>query len=79
MKVLVIIKKSPIQRYLINLLTEKLINEVKELIDSGRHSKAIMTAITKGSFEREVLEDEIQHVDADLILSENSARWDLTL
>lgn len=78
MRVLVIIGRIPAKRYLIKLHTEELINEVRELINKSRHSQAITAVLTKGRFEREVLEGDLPTLEADVILSKNTARWDLT-
>ena len=77
MKVLIVVKKSPPQRFLVNLHTEKIRSEVRDLINSKRHSEAVTAAFTKGIFERLVNDDEVHRLDADLILSESNASWDL--
>lgn len=77
MRVLLSTRKSPPQRYLVHLFTKDLIREVRELINQKRHSKAIDVAFRKGLLEREVGEDEVRSVEADLILSKDNARWDL--
>lgn len=77
MRVLIIVKRSPTHRYLIHLFTKALVEEIKDLIDRRQHSKAVATALTKGIMEREVFDEDIHGVDADLILSESNARWDL--
>lgn len=78
MRVLVTIRNSPAQVYMVKLLTRSLVNEVRELINKRKHSQAVVTVMTKGSFEREVDEREISIVKADLILSKSNAMWDLT-
>lgn len=78
MKVLVTIRNSPTQVYVVKLLTQTLIEEVRELVRKGKHSKAIVAVMTKGSFEREVYEHEMPGLKADLILSRSNAMWDLT-
>lgn len=77
MKVLICCAKHPTHRYLINLLTESLISEVVTLINNKQHSEAVVTALSKGSIEKLVPEEDLRRVDADLILSESNARWDL--
>lgn len=77
MRVLVVIGYSPTQRFVVRLLTKGLIKEVRDLIHSGKHSQAMAKVVSKGSFERKVSEEELPTVEADLILSKNSARWDL--
>lgn len=78
MRVLVTIRNSPAQVYMVKLLTQSLVSEVRELIYKRKHSQAVVTVMTKGSFERQVDEREVPIVKADLILSRNNAMWDLT-
>lgn len=78
MRVLITIRKSPAHRYLINLLAKELIAEIKKLVNSNKHSQAVCLAFAKGSLEREVFEGELGAINADLILSETNASWDLT-
>ena len=77
MDVLIVISKEPAQKFLVNLHTEKLKKEVKCLVNDRKHTQAIVTALTKGRFEREVDNKDLQNLRADLILSEYSASWDL--
>ncbi len=77
MKVLVTIKRSPTQRYLMQLLTKALIREVKNLINSKKHSEAVVVVLTKGKLRREVLKEDLHAIEADLILSEHNASWDI--
>jgi len=78
MKILVVIKKSPAQRFLVDLHTNKLVKEVSTLLARRRNSQAIATALAKGRFEKEISELEAAKTRADLILTEESAHWDLT-
>jgi len=78
MKVLIVVRRSPPQRYLVHLHTEKIRSEVRDLINAKRHSEAVTAAFTKGIFERLVRDDEVHLLEADLILSESNANWDLT-
>ena len=77
MKVLVIIKRSPAQRYLVYLSTQGLIHEVRNLINNKRHSQAIVTILSKGILERNISKEELPIIKADLMLSERNAHWDL--
>lgn len=77
MRVLVTIKKSPAQRYLVNLITQELIHEVRNLINNKKHSQAIVTILSKGVLERRVSNGEVFIVKADLVLTEHNAHWDL--
>ena len=78
MKILVVIRRSPAQRFLVELHTDKLVKEVSKLMARRRHSQAIATALSKGRFEKEVFEGELPGVKADVILTEESVCWDLT-
>jgi len=77
MKVLICCNKGPARRYLVSLLTDSLIKEVTGLVNDRKHSHAAAMAFSKGSFEREVTDDEFHTIEADLIISEHNIRWDL--
>ena len=77
MRVLIIVDNSPQARYLVNLYTKTLISEIKDLITERKYAKAIATAFSKGSFEREIHVDEMHTLETDLILSQSTASWDL--
>lgn len=77
MNVLIVIQKGPSQKLLVNLYTEKLKKEVIGLVNDRKHTQAIVTALTRGRFEREVVHEDLKDLRADLILSEYSASWDL--
>lgn len=77
MKVLIIVHGSPTQRYVARLLTKELIKEVKDLVRSKRHSEAVTAVLARGKIENEISRHEAHHVEAELILSNRNARWDL--
>jgi hypothetical protein len=83
MKILVTLKRrqkhqpNATRRYLINLFTKSLIAEVRGLIGNREYGKALHLVYKEGLFEKEILEGEIPTLKADLILSEQSANWDL--
>jgi hypothetical protein len=77
MKVLVVIRRSPAQRFLVELNTNKLVKEVSTLLARRKNSQAIVTTLAKGKFDREVPENEAGKVMADIIITEESAHWDL--
>jgi hypothetical protein len=77
MKILVVIRRSPAKRFLVELHTNKLIKEVSTLLAKRRNSQAIATTLAKGRFDREILENEAHAVKADIILTEESVHWDL--
>ena len=78
MRVLITPKENPTHKYLVHLFTKDLIKKVAELIDKRRHAEAMRLTISHGVFVRYVHKDEVSDVQADLMLSENNARWDLT-
>lgn len=78
MKILVVIRRSPAQRFLVELHSDKLVKEVTALIRRRRNSKAIITALSKGRLERQVADEELPNVKADIILTEHNVSWDLT-
>lgn len=78
MKILVVIRRSPAKRFLVELHTNKLVKEVSALLARRRNSQAIATTLAKGRFDREVHEDERQGIKADIILTEEGVHWDLT-
>ena len=77
MNVLIVISKGQSQKILVKLHTEKLKKEVRGLINDRKHTQAIVAALTRGRFEREVEQKDLQSLSADLILSEYNASWDL--
>lgn len=78
MRVLIILSNNPGEGLLVKLHTKELINEIKKLINKRKNSHAIATAIAKGQYEKEVKSHEIYDIDADLILTKENVRWDLT-
>jgi len=78
MKVLIVIKRSPAQIFLVELNTNKLVKEIAALLARRRNSQAIATTLAKGRFDREVSENEARKIKADIILTKESAHWDLT-
>jgi hypothetical protein len=77
MKVLIKIRNSPEQRFLVELTGKKLIKEIKHLTGKGNNSKAIVTVLSKGKFQGELTQDEAANAGAELILTEENARYDL--
>jgi hypothetical protein len=78
MKAMVIIRRSPARRYLVELHTNKVRSEFKKLIAKRRNSQAMVLAFTRGKFQKEVSEVEAFNTKVDLILTENNACWDLS-
>ena len=78
MKILIKIHRSPEQLFLVDLKGKNLIRDVAKMIARGRHSQAIVTALSKGKFERQIKHHEIPNEKVDVILSKERASWDLT-
>jgi hypothetical protein len=78
MKTLVFIRRSPAKRYLVDVPSNRLMSDVKNLITKNKHSQAMVLAFTKGRFEKEVAESELSDIKVDAILTENNISWDLT-
>jgi hypothetical protein len=76
-RILIVATKKPKQRFLVKLHTDELIDEVKNLINKRKHSQAMVYALSKGIVEKHLTQHEICHTDANLILTEDAARWDL--
>ena len=78
MKVLIVIKRSSPRRFLVELHTNELMKEVSTLIGRRKNSQAIMTALSRGRFKKEISERELPGIKADFILTEENACWDMT-
>ena len=78
LRLLVDIAANPRQRFLVKLRRKELVKEIKRLINNRRYSQAIVWALFNGKIEGELARKEIPGADADLIITEESARWDLT-
>ena len=78
MKVLITMNhRAPAERYLVQIFTDSLISQIRGLVNSGMYSQAAVTAFKNGVLEREIFDDELPSIHADLILSEKTASWDL--
>ena len=78
MRLLVDIATKPRQRFLVKLHKKELVKAVKKFVNKKRYSQAIAWALFNGKIEGELVPGEIPGPDADLIITEESARWDLT-
>ena len=76
-RILIITPKKPKQMFLVKLHTDELIDEVKNLINKRKHPQAMVYALSKGEVEEYLTQHEIFHTGAELILTEDAARWDL--
>jgi len=77
MKVLIRVRRSPEKRYIVSLLNKKLISDVQDYINKGKHLKAIDEALSRGDFKKEVSEEEAMHANVRFILTEKNAHYDL--
>lgn len=78
MKILIVIRRSPAKRYLVDVPSTRLASDVKKLVAKNKHSQAMVLAFTKGRFEKEVAENELPNIKVDAILTEHNISWDLT-
>lgn len=78
MKILVIVERSPRHRFLVRLHTPGLVREIKTLVNRKKYTRAIVTALSRGIFEKEVSAEDLPDLDTGLILSEDSANWDIS-
>ena len=79
MRVLINVNSRPAHGYVVHLHTPSLVEKIRDLISKKRHPEAIAAAFREGVVEREVKDDEFHNVEVCLMLSETSARWDLTV
>ena len=70
MKALIVIKKNKITRFLVELDTDKLVEEVAVLVAKKKYSEAVAIVIARGRIEGEVSESNAKKVKADLIIEE---------
>ena len=73
MKALVITKKNRIKRFLVEIHTDSLVQEIAGLISKKRYSQAAAVVLQKGRIERELSEKDAKNVRADLIIEETGA------
>ncbi len=78
MKILIIMDKGPVQRYLVKLCQKTAVKEVRELTNGGKYSEAAAVAFTRGDLEKVLFNNETLALGADLILTKETANWDLT-
>lgn len=77
MKILIVIRRSPAKRYLVDIPSNQLAADVKKLVVKNRHSQAMVLAFTKGRFEKEISENDLPNLKVDAILTEQNISWDL--
>lgn len=78
MKVLIVLERGPVERYLVKLCGKTHVKEVKDLVNTSRYSEAAAIVLSRGRLEKMVPDNDLSHLDADLILSKDTASWDLT-
>ena len=78
MKVLITLqRRKDTHRYLINLLTKSIISQVRDHISTQDYDKALDLVYYGGLVEKEIAEEDVPAIKADLMLSERSANWDI--
>ena len=77
MKVLITLQRDRTHRYLINLITKSLISQVRDFISNQDYTNALDLVYYGGLLEREIAEEDLPVLKADLMLSERSANWDI--
>ncbi|MBL7157225.1 MAG: hypothetical protein ISS92_03570 [Candidatus Omnitrophica bacterium] len=77
MKVLIKIRNSPEQIFLVDLKGKTLIKDIKGYVNAKKLDKAIVETLSRGRFEKELRHDELLSANADLVLTKNNARWDI--
>ena len=78
MKIIIEIRNSPVKRFLVKLIEDEHIKEVKALIGKGKKEEAILKALSNGRFIKDLTERDMRVVSADLILTQDHACTDLT-
>ena len=73
MKALVITKKNRIKRFLVEIHTDSLVQEIAGLISKKRYSRAAAVVLQKGRIEKELSEKDAKDVKADLLIEEAGA------
>ena len=77
MKVLITLQRQQTHRYLINLLTKSIIAQIRDLISDQDYTKALGLVYYGGLLEKEIAEEDLPVLKADLMLSEHSANWEI--
>lgn len=75
MKILIVLAKDPHESFLIKLQTQELISEIKNLLLRRRNTQAMVTALAKGTVEREINSQDLMTVNADLTISRDRVNW----
>ena len=73
MKALVITKKNRTKRFLVEIHTDSLVQEIAALVSKKRYSEAAAIALAKGRIEKEVSENDVKDIKADLLIEESGA------
>lgn len=78
MKVLIVVDRGPIQKYLVTLCGRSIVKKMKQMVNTSRYSDAATIAFKRGVLENVAMKDEDKVLEADLILSRRTASWDLS-
>ena len=73
MKALVITKKNKTKRFLVEIHTDSLVQEIASLVSKKRYSQAAAVVLQKGRIEKELSENDAKNVKADLLIEETGA------
>ena len=76
-RILIRIKQSPEQRFLVELFEKTVIQEIKDLVYRGNHSKAIVKAMLNSNHLREVDERELPNIQVNLVLTQEHSYFDI--
>lgn len=71
MKAIVITRKNGTKRFLVEIQTDVLVQEIAALIGRKRYFEAATVTLAKGLIEREIVEDDIKNIKADLVIDED--------
>jgi hypothetical protein len=78
MRVLILLSSNSKEGFLVKLQTRQLIKELKSLLNKRKKVQAMKAVLTKGNIEKRIINCDISTIDADLILTKDATRWDLT-
>ncbi len=79
MKILVKMIENPDTYALIHVDDKKAAKKIRDFVHKGKHAQAISHALREGNFLREIQDNQMHSVEANLTLTRKNARWDLTV
>jgi hypothetical protein len=66
------------QVFIVERLNPRRSGEIKKLVGKKRYSRAIVTALSGGGFVKGIRPEELHCVKANLVITKESAHWDLS-